>query len=380
MRAKRKKYRVLIPDGENFYLQKILYCLATTDSVELYVVSSKKYTPTRFSRYIFKFCYLPKPEDDRDWVNRICQLCDTYQIEVLMPMYEDRIRTLTVFFDLLPERCKPLVPSSVTLFDTANHKGLLARHMHEYDIPGPRSQQIENLNQLDKKILELQFPILVKPPTNTGGGVGILKFEDREGLSAFLSSNELQFPLLFQEFISGFDSGCNVLCKNGEILAYTIQKGFLYSNLPYSPQTGLVTIHQEEILDIARSLMKSLNWTGLANIDLLYDRGSNKYLVLEINPRFWNTVVGSALAGVNFPLLYIRAAMGEKFELPEYKETTFINLKGLASMLKRDPRTIFKRRLIWEQTPFKFALRDPVPTVYHYIWRTKNIIMGRERH
>jgi predicted ATP-grasp superfamily ATP-dependent carboligase len=41
---------------------------------------------------------------------------------------------------------------------------------------------------------------------------------------------------------------------------------------------------------------------------------SNTPYLMEINPRFWGSLELSVRAGVNFPLLYTRAARGEKFD------------------------------------------------------------------
>jgi predicted ATP-grasp superfamily ATP-dependent carboligase len=237
--------------------------------------------------------------------------------------------------------------------------------------------EIKGVDQLYKSVGDLRFPILAKPPVNTGGGDGILKFGSAPSLQEYLQVHELTYPLVFQEFIEGFDTGCNVLCKDGEILAYTVQKGYLYKNKPFSPQIGLSIIHDQRVFLLAKNLMRSLNWNGVANIDLIYDVTNQEYKVLEINPRYWLTTVGSMMAGVNFPKLYCDAVMGVTFEIPTYKATRFADLKGLFVSVKRDKKLLFDKEFLWEQTPLKFALKDPVPMLYHWVWRTRNILKSR---
>ena len=55
----------------------------------------------------------------------------------------------------------------------------------------------------------------------------------------FFSKNKFDYGYLIEEYITGYDVGCNVLCDKGVILAHTIQKGNLFEQAPFSPQIGL---------------------------------------------------------------------------------------------------------------------------------------------
>jgi predicted ATP-grasp superfamily ATP-dependent carboligase len=214
---------------------------------------------------------------------------------------------------------------------------------------------------------------------NTGGGDGIHKINSKKELIKYIKTNKPINSILLQEFINGFDLGCNVLCSNGQIIAATIQKGNLYNNIPYSPQIGLQFIKEDKVMELAEKLMKSLNWSGVANIDMIYDRDNDQMQILEINPRFWLTIDASAIAGVNFPYLYCLQALGINFEIPAYTNLKYLNLKGLVKSVRKNPFFMFNFKFIWNNTPFKFAIKDPIPMIYHFIWRTKNVILRRIR-
>lgn len=343
------------------------------------MLSSKKYTTMRFSRYIHRFIYFPKPDEDTRWIVRVNSLCDDYDIDVIMPLSEYGTGTLIAFNNLLKYSHKLLVPASLENYNKARDKGLLAMHMEKYGIPAPKSVVIEHPSNILKKCQGLRLPVLAKPALDTGGGKGIIKIEDQADLEGLIRNTKINYPFVLQEYIEGDDAGCNVLCRNGEILAYTIQKGFLYSDKPYSPQIGLVMEYEQEVLDIAKKLMKSLTWNGVANIDLLYDRTSGNYLVLEINPRYWSTVEGSMIAGVNFPWLYCQVVLGHPFAVPSYQPIRFLNLKGLLLYIKKDKKVLLDKDLLWRHSLLKYAFKDPIPLVYHFLWRTKNIILAKAR-
>jgi len=365
--------KVLVPDGEQFHLTQILNCFADSGGIRLFVLSSQKYTHVRYSRNVDTFIYFPTPKADIDWIEKVNQVCKAHQIDVLMPIFEKRIRTLIAFRDRLLLQNRLLVPPTLESFDSANDKGLLADFMERIGIPSPKSRLLNDPADLVQFSSQLTFPILAKPPLDTGSGDGIVKFDDENELL----NTALDCPMVLQEFIEGFDTGCNVLCRDGEILAYTIQKGFLYSKKPYSPQIGLTMLYNDRVLEIVRPLMASLGWTGVANIDLIFDIRAEQYKVLEINPRYWSTLVASMMAGVNYPWLYCITVLGDDFTIPEYRTIRYFNLKGMISAIKSEPKLLFSGKFLWFESPLKYTLKDPVPMIYRVFSKIKDMLLQR---
>jgi predicted ATP-grasp superfamily ATP-dependent carboligase len=294
-----------------------------------------------------------------------------------MPIFEEGIKTLILHKELITEKNKLVFLPSWDAFNRANHKESLAKHLDEHNIPGPRSMLLTSTDALVFDTLTINFPLLAKPPENTGGGDGIRKFDTKQELKNYFKGAVLGQPLLLQEFIEGYDLGCNVLCKEGEILAFTIQKGNMWNQKPFSPQIGLRFIEDHEAYQTVERLMKSLCWTGVANVDMRYDSKNKEFKIIEINPRFWGTLDASLIAGVNFPHLLCRSALGEEYGVPAYEQVAYLNLKGLIQCLLKNRSYIPNVAFIWNNTPLKYAVKDPVPMVYWFFWRTKNILVRR---
>jgi predicted ATP-grasp superfamily ATP-dependent carboligase len=64
-------------------------------------------------------------------------------------------------------------------------------------------------------------------------------------------------------------------------------------------------------MNVAERLIRELGWSGVANIDMRLDAGHKIPLVLEINGRYWFTLLGALNAGINFPLLACEMCLGE---------------------------------------------------------------------
>ena len=378
MKKTKNTFSVLIPDAETFAFPYILHCMSDVKNIRLFVMSTKKDFPLRYSRYVHRFFFFPKKNNQLEWIDNINKITDEHGIDVIMPIHEIGIKTLIEHKALLFQNINKLVPlPSLQNFTIAGSKDLLADHLNRLGIPGPNTAPLTIDLLEDRDRLKLSFPILVKP-LKSGSGRGIVKFEDHESLAGYFKIKGLNEAYILQEFIKGAEYGCNVLCKDGEILAYTIQKGNLWDPAkPYSSQIGLEFLYEDKLYQTVKKLMKSLNWSGVADLDLLYDHQKDVFYILEINPRFWATLTAAHLAGVNYPYLLISMTMKEDFGPQHYKHIGYVVLKGLKPYFKKNKALIFKMGFIWQSTPLKYKIYDPIPIVYKFIQRNKLILFGK---
>jgi predicted ATP-grasp superfamily ATP-dependent carboligase len=377
MRKTKFPFYVLIPDGETFAFPYILHSLSEIKNFRLIVMSTKKDFPLRYSRYIHRFLFFPEQNDKKEWIDIINKVTEEYGVDLIMPIYETGIKILIEQKSLLGKNSSKLVSlPSLHDFNVASNKALLAVHLGQIGLLGPKTAPLtlEIINKEEK--LKLNFPVLSKP-LKSGSGRGIVKFEDHKSLASHFEIIGLNEPYILQEYIQGQDYGCNVLCHDGEILAYTIQKGNLWGSRPYSAQIGLDFVYNEDLFQAVKKLMKSLNWNGVANIDLIFDPKKEVFHILEINPRFWSSITASLLAGINFPKLLIYLSIGEKIEAQNYKRMGYVVLYGLKEYCKKNKVSIYDLGFIWNSTPIRYKIKDPVPLVYEYALKTKKQIAGK---
>lgn len=359
---------VLIPDGENLLTIRVIQCLSTLKRVKIYVLSSRKYASVRFSRYITRFIHHP-PQGDEAWIARINEIVEAHAIDVVMPVFETGIRKMVAQRDSLAYPEKMLTPHTLQEFETAQDKWLLFEQLKKAGVPCPKTWDLSEVNPGLLDFDSLTFPVLIKPKWEIqGGGKGIVKFREAAALKAYFEEEFEKGPYILQEFFQGVDLGVNVICKQGQILASTIQIGTLFESQEFKPQIGLKMIYEENVHDSVVRLMEALNYTGVAHIDFLYDPERKKFVVLEINPRYWLTLQASLFAGVNFPELYCKTVSGQPIERPRYQEIEYYDLKAL----KTKPGLLLHPRVLWTRTPFKFLVKEPVMTAYHILWSIKN--------
>ncbi len=375
MKKETKRISVLIPDGESHLLIYIINCFSLVKGVELYVMSNTKNNPMRFSRHIKTFLSHKNPEYNLQWIQTINTYTETHKIDVILPIFETGIQKIIELKNSLksPEKLCPL--PSLNSFNTAQNKGLLYLHLKNNNIASPESIIIPKGSYPDN--LNLNFPLVAKPVKDYGGGMGVAILRHHKDIKHYYTKRSFSSDTIIQNYINGYDICANVLCKEGDLIAYSIQRGNSFTNGELSPQSGFTFVNNKELLHVIKRLLKSLNWSGVANIDCRYDKNDKQFKVIEINTRFWANTDASAVAGVNYPYLNCLLGINQIQYIPVTQLITYLNLKGLVHKLKTKPLFITNFKYILNNTPLKFAILDPLPMIYKYVSRTKNIILSK---
>ncbi|MFI1743879.1 ATP-grasp domain-containing protein [Thalassobellus sediminis] len=367
-------FSVLVPKGHTNLLAFIVNCLSQIKNVEIYVISNNKKEDVRWSSKIKNFSFYPNTLDDKEWVENLNNELEKFKIDLILPIDEYGISTLIKHRNLLNQSDKLVLLPELDTFHLANNKGLLSKHLDLFKIPAPISVMY-NENEICHQST-IEFPILMKPLEGFGGGNGISLFHDEASMKSFFSFNKIDYPYLIQNYINGYDIDCSVLCHCGKILVYTIQKGTLAGNSEFAPNIGLDFLYEEVLYNVVEKLIKSLNWSGVAHIDMRYDEGDGKFKVIEINPRYWETTEASEIAGINFPYLHCLASLNQSFEIPNYKHVKYLNLIGLSKTIRANLLFLFRFKFIFNNTPIKFYLKDPFPFLYIMFYKFKSLFRG----
>jgi D-aspartate ligase len=377
MNATQSNISVLIPDSQDHKLLvlQVINCLSLYNkAINIYIMSSDRHNYLKYSRYVKRLTYYPE-RGDENWISNIDKEVEKYEIDVIIPVFEFGIKRLIENKNKLKQKDKLCILPNLSNFNIAGDKGLLYLHLKANGFPCPESVVTKPNELPDLKTLE--FPLIAKPVIGFGGGQEIIVLDNKDDVIKYSQSNTFSCNAIYQNFIYGYDLSCNVLCDNGEITAYSIQNSSLFHRDDVTAQKGFQFIKDLELIEIIRKMMKSLEWSGVANIDCRYDEKEDTFKIIEINTRYWMNVDASAVANVNFPYLHCLLTQNIKYEIHEANNITYLNLKGLVGQLLKKPHMVFKIGYLKNNTPLLFALKDPLPMVYKFVWRTKNVLVSK---
>lgn len=198
------------------------------------------------------------------------------------------------------------------VFRCASDKLQTMKICMENQIPCPRTYVTESLTDLSH--LQLQYPICIKPRTGFSA-VGFRKIDETDDLESITrASIEKYGPCLIQEYIPQTDLQYKAelfIDKNGECKSACVFAKIRWYPISGGSSTLNVTVHRPDIVESCQKLLKTINWRGYADIDLIQDPRDNIAKIMEINPRITGSVKICYAAGVNFTEQILQDYIGE---------------------------------------------------------------------
>jgi predicted ATP-grasp superfamily ATP-dependent carboligase len=264
----------------------------------------------RRSRYLQNCYRLPPVSDERDFLRALLAIVQSERPDVLFPIAGTYlIVEQAAIFEAYTRILLP-PPESYRVANN-NHGTLDACRALGIDCPRlfKHHSAVRYLREgADRRLV-------VKPRRDVGAGRGVHFIDNHNSLNDAQKKIETQWgECVIQEYIPGRTGNMrtvNLLFdRPGHLATY-----FTTRKIRQFPTTGGITAlsistHETELVANVLPFFKKFNWKGLAEVELKIDDRDGRAKVIEINPRVWGYLGFPIHCGVNFPLLYCRAAMG----------------------------------------------------------------------
>lgn len=335
------------------------------------------------SRYVNRFFSIPSAETDpRGYVKGILELLEHGSYDLLMPFGNHACHQAALAQEEISKRTRLLVPAiqnHLIAFD----KSLTYQRCLEIGIPVPKTiTDVPLSGEYDPLAHGLQFPLVIKTKSGSGVKSGVRFVEKPQDFEKSLSEiygtyasrgfNDDYRPIL-QEFIPGSIHDACITAQNGIILTFLSQVRHLM--YPISGGVGAIntTTHNDALFELVKPLVKSLNWSGPAQIEFKFDERDRQYKLIEINPKLWGTLDLAIQSGVNFPLVIRDALMGAAPRTAEYESGNYyFFLFPQATLASIEKVKIFgwKSLKIQRKIRKKFYdvdLTDPLPIIPRFL-------------
>ncbi len=361
-------FSVLIPDGESHHALNVIRCLGQLKNLRVFVLSNDANAPIRFSRYCYQFISYQNGNSDESRLDTIYETVKKIKPDVVLPvdiitipLLSEDTRKLSDLTSIAPLPC-------LDSFKIANHKGLLSQWLKKNQISCPPTILFQkDSTEFHKALSSFAFPALLKPCVGYGGE-GIEIFQNQNEFRKYCSAHTFSREFILQSFISGYDLDCSILCEKGKILAYTIQKGFLNGPYRFRRAAAIDFINDSNTYNLVSKVAEKLNWSGIAHVDLRFDVEDEQVKLIEINPRYWGSLMGSFSSGVNFPYIASLAALKREIIKSYSKQIRYMQGSlAIKSIVKNILRGNAKNQDV--KTSIKFILEDPLPTISYFASR-----------
>jgi biotin carboxylase len=292
----------------------------------VYVCAPRARSLAAASRYCRAAITTPDPLLEPEQYRRaVASLLERWDIRILLPVSEQSLRLLLA---ARLEHGGLRVPfPSAEVFGRVADKGEVLRRCTRYELAAPAQHVLESRGELSRIEARLAFPVVIKPTRSvvaTASGsikTGVTYATDLTQLRHRLEALPADvYPVLLQERIVGPGSGMFILIWGGELVA-----AFAHRRLREKPPAGGVSVYSEsipvdpELLERGVQLLKDFGWQGVAMLEFKIDQRTGRPYLMEINGRLWGSIQLAIDAGVDFPALLVRCALGERPDRPSYR-------------------------------------------------------------
>ncbi len=230
-------------------------------------------------------------------------------IEVIVPTLDAELFAFAKLAPKLKELgIKTFLPSTEQLILRGKDK--LASFCKQNDILVPKNILVTSRQDVYNISSEFEFPVVVKGIFYDAKIANNLD----EVFSAFYSlSSKWGLPIVIQQFISGDEYNVSTLGDgNGNSIGNVAMKK-LYITDKGKGWSG-VTIYDEKLIELSKNIVKKIKWKSGAELEFIKENKTNKYYLLEMNPRFPAWVYLAVAAGQNLPASLVQLALGKNIE------------------------------------------------------------------
>ena len=261
---------------------------------EVVLCSNYKISVSRFSNSVDKFLFF---RNYNEILNKIFFYKNDENDTLLIPTNDRMVEFIRDNYKYLNTHFYLSVPTPEIISLCYNKKNTYLK-AKELNISIPNSLYPANEDDLRGMKHLIKFPVIIKPAVMyklyKETGRKNLKcanekelFENYKKVLKYIPADEV----IVQEIIEG---GATVLFSYGSFFANNISFGsFIAHRIRQKPMdfgistTFAKTVVNKDIQMLAEKFLKGINYFGLSEIEFMYDKKSNEYKLIEINPRSW---------------------------------------------------------------------------------------------
>ena len=361
-----KKTKVLILDAQNI---NALAFVREIGKLNHYVgVLGQSFLSLSFlSNFSNKNHVIGKYINGKSYVHKIIQIAKKNQYEVIIPLSLKSFSLFSKYRNLIDDNVRIVLPPSESM-EIASKKHKTFTYAGQNKISSPETIKIhkKNLSSLKPFIEKIGFPLVVKGSIS---GVDNLKYCNNlsQLIFAIRKLLENENVIICQEYIKGETHGFYAYYIDNKLHSYFMHKRIKQYPITGGPSSVARSHYDNKLKIVSEKLLDSLDWNGPVMIEYKFDKKSEEYKLIEINPKLWGSLDLTINAGVNIPIIMLHHSLGVKSKsFKNYKDIYFRWI--YPNELLHDLATGFKRTNMQKGVEIKTNIffEDFLPTIFQF--------------
>ncbi len=325
------KKRVLVFGDDTRSFLAVVRSLAR-QGIEVHTVPFNRHAPALWSRYITEIHQMPKHDGSDRWLRALQQLLSEYSFDLIIPCCDRSILCLDAHrgqLDGVP-MALPSPQILASLFDKLETRRLAEK----VGVSVPSGRLLRSDDTSDDLIREFGLPLLIKARSSylledLDHRRPVTIVRDEAQLQSLLRTIGRRQRFLVEEYFEGTGVGISVIAHEGRILC-----GFQHGRLKEPRSGGGSSLRQSEFLDTGlmsacRKMAKASHLNGVAMFEFRVHRPTGRWILVEVNARFWGSLPLPVALGVDFPYYLFQLLVYGK-EVGQVSYRTHVRCRNLA--------------------------------------------------
>lgn len=300
-------------------------------NIPVFIVDKNSFGVARFSKFCKKFFKSPDYLS-AEFVPFLMELGKSQNLHnwLLLPCDDHIVKSISQNKKILETLYKVITVNEEVLSQIINKRKLFELS-EESGLPIIKTVYPTHWHLSSEFLQNLRFPLLVK-------GIEGQTFYRKTSKKAFKTNNLSELnqvlinlksslsleEIMIQEMIPLSDENkvisCSVFAIKGEVKSYWIGQKIREHPIYFGTATCSKSIYNEDVLNLAKSIIKGLNYEGVCEIEFIQDLRDEKYYIIEINPRTWLWVGLAKACGVDYAKMMYHHVNNIEIEYPQKYE------------------------------------------------------------
>jgi predicted ATP-grasp superfamily ATP-dependent carboligase len=348
-------------------------------------ICDKNRSVATYSKYCSGHSICPD-YDSYNLVSHLIDLSKKQQLDgwLLFPSNDHAVHTISKYRNKLDQVFK-IFTSQIELIELIQDKQKLLLFAKQHAIPIPELYELD-FTSIESSV-HLKFPLIVRGKDGLDFyklfKQKIYRINNQQEFSEItnkISSKGLINRILIQELIPYNYKKTTIsfcaFCSNGEVLTHWIGCKLGEHPIPFGTATSSKSIYNDEIKQLGIKLIENLNYTGVCEIEFLWNSSKNEYQLIEMNARTWLWVGLAKRCGVDFAFIAYQFVNDKNINYPKSYEKNvywynpithismilFLLLQGKFKLL-----TVFYIPLISKKENALFSWHDIKPGIMYFL-------------
>lgn len=275
--------------------------------IEVVIVTDDGCSVARFSRAVDRTIVAPIA----DWTLEIEELELPEKGTMLFPTNDEAVEMLCGRYEEYKERFALGVPEPKVI-ELFNDKRRAYRFAEASGVHCPKCWYPDTMEDVEALSKELPYPVVVKPAVmysfHATFGKKAFRCDDAASLKAtYMRIAAKGYPLetlVVQEFLDGGAKNlysCGVMAAGGEIIVSMQANRIRQNPMDFGNSTTYaISCFVPQIQEQTEALLRMTNYSGVGEVEWMWDAKSQQYKFLEINTRAWKWHTISNQLGFSF--------------------------------------------------------------------------------